>query len=69
MAHATVNLAHFGFFDVIRNTFADLRAAAAERSAYQRTYNELSRLTDRELSDIGLRRCDIAEVCAKSARG
>lgn len=69
MANTTVNHVEFGFADMVRSFFADLRTAAFERAAYHRTYSELSRLTDRELADIGLRRCDIEEICARSARG
>jgi uncharacterized protein YjiS (DUF1127 family) len=31
-------------------------------SAYRRTTNELARLTDRELGDLGIARCDINRV-------
>jgi uncharacterized protein YjiS (DUF1127 family) len=39
----------------IKETFKRYRTA-------KRTMNELSRLTDRELSDIGIARCDIRAV-------
>ena len=68
MAHTTTHV-EFGFADSLRTAFSNLRAAAAQRAAYYRTYSELSRLTDRELADIGLRRCDIADVCTKAAHG
>ncbi|MEP2715532.1 DUF1127 domain-containing protein [Pseudophaeobacter sp.] len=32
---------------------------------YKRTYAQLSRLTNRELADIGVRRCDIADIARK----
>ena len=35
----------------------------------RRTYNELSRLTTRELDDLGISRADIAEVARRSVRG
>jgi len=51
---------------------ARLRAFAAQAASnwarsreYKRTYAELSRLSNRELADIGLRRCDIAEIAYK----
>ncbi|WP_127115623.1 DUF1127 domain-containing protein [Shimia sediminis] len=68
MTNATIAIAEFGFFNAFRDFFADLRVTWAERTAFHRTYNELSNLTDRELADIGLRRSDIAEVCAQAAR-
>lgn len=36
------------------------------RRVYNRTYKELQRLTDRELYDIGLSRCDIAAIAQES---
>lgn len=51
---------------------ARLRALVAQASAnwemsreYKRTYAQLSRLTNRELADIGVRRCDIADIARK----
>ncbi|MBW8267884.1 DUF1127 domain-containing protein [Caldovatus aquaticus] len=41
---------------------AALARAIAEYPARQRAYDELSRLSDRELRDIGLSRSDIARV-------
>ena len=39
------------------------------RRAYNRTYRELSKLSDKELLDIGLARYDIAEIARESATG
>ena len=39
------------------------------RRAYNRTYRELSKLSDYELSDIGMTRYDIAEIARESATG
>lgn len=36
-----------------------------ERIRYRVTMNELSSLTDRELTDIGINRCDIPRVAEK----
>jgi len=41
----------------------------AMRRAYNKTYNELSKLSDYELSDIGMTRYDIAEIARESATG
>lgn len=35
-------------------------------AAYKRTLNELSRLTDRELHDIGVHRCDIHRIAEEA---
>ena len=68
MAH-TATLTHSGFNLSAR--FADLvtrfqrgRAQAAE---YNRTFSELQRLSDRELNDIGIRRCDIVDIAREHA--
>ncbi len=46
-----------------------LQAAARERAVYAKTVRELDRLSDRELSDIGLGRSDIHDVARKTALG
>ena len=38
------------------------RATWARNTAYKRTFNELDRLSNRELADIGIRRCDIEDI-------
>ncbi|NUH65957.1 DUF1127 domain-containing protein [Sulfitobacter sp. S0837] len=52
-----------------RSRFASLWAATTEawarRAAYRRTLNELHALSDRELADIGLARCDIRRVAGE----
>ena len=40
----------------------------AARQVYNRTYKELSWLSDKELSDIGLCRYDIHDIAQESAR-
>ncbi|WP_170403687.1 DUF1127 domain-containing protein [Ruegeria arenilitoris] len=51
------------------NLFARIAEFAAKvketytlRAEYNRTYSELQGLTDRELNDIGVRRCDIKDI-------
>ncbi len=39
------------------------------RKIYNRTYRELSKLSDRELHDIGLSRYDIAAIAEESVTG
>jgi uncharacterized protein YjiS (DUF1127 family) len=41
---------------------ARLLTAWAQRKEMQRTYRELDSLSDRELNDIGISRCDIRRV-------
>ncbi len=39
-----------------------VKESYALRAEYNRTYSELQGLTDRELNDIGVRRCDIKDI-------
>jgi uncharacterized protein YjiS (DUF1127 family) len=41
---------------------AKVKEAYVLRAEYNRTYSELQGLTDRELNDIGVRRCDIKDI-------
>ncbi len=63
MAH-TATLTHGGFNLSARfaNLIERVKTNRAQASEYNRTYTELQRLTNRELDDIGLRRCDIADI-------
>ncbi|WP_170342958.1 DUF1127 domain-containing protein [Ruegeria arenilitoris] len=68
MAH-TVTLTHGGFNLTARiaNLIERVKENRARASEYTRTYTELQRLSDRELNDIGIRRCDIADVAREHA--
>jgi uncharacterized protein YjiS (DUF1127 family) len=48
---------------------ATLRDALARQTAFERTVAELSALSDRDLADIGIPRCDIRAVARDSVRG
>ncbi|WP_170476967.1 DUF1127 domain-containing protein [Ruegeria arenilitoris] len=63
MAHTTA-LAHGGFnlSARIAKFVEGLKETRTKAIEYHRTYNELQRLSNRELDDIGLRRCDIADI-------
>jgi uncharacterized protein YjiS (DUF1127 family) len=49
-----------------KNMITQLRNAIKRHATVRRTTAELSRLTDRELGDLGIARCDITRV-ARSA--
>ena len=66
MAYTTTH-APYGVVERLRAFVETLRENAAQRAAYRRTYRELSRLTNRELADIGLRRCDLETTWAQVA--
>jgi uncharacterized protein YjiS (DUF1127 family) len=52
----------FGLIARLRSAVADLSASWAQSREYKRTYTQLDRLSNRELADIGVRRCDIADI-------
>ncbi|WP_170526380.1 DUF1127 domain-containing protein [Ruegeria arenilitoris] len=68
MAH-TATLTHGGFNLTARiaNLIQRVKENRARASEYTRTYTELQRLSDRELNDIGIRRCDIADIAREHA--
>ncbi len=45
----------------------DMILTSKRRTLFNRTYKELSKLTNRELADIGLSRSDIADVARQGA--
>ena len=56
----------------LMNSLRDLLVSLAERKkthdAYTKTFNELSRMSDRDLLDIGLSRGDIPRIADESTR-
>lgn len=67
MAHAlltpkTTSLGISIFALKIVNTISNLITFFEKRSAARKAYRELHRLSNRELSDIGISRCDIYNV-------
>lgn len=48
---------------------ARLGAALADRRRYRQTVGELSRLSDRDLSDLGVHRASIRDVAWESVYG
>lgn len=52
----------------IRRFLANWAAWSAERRAYREAVSELSALTDRNLVDIGIARCDIPAVAREAAK-
>jgi len=67
----TQNLAtEFGHADLIHRiaTFATpLRLVLRRRAAYNKTLNELSSCTDRDLNDLGIARYDIPRIAREAA--
>ena len=65
MTTATLTNTGFNFGTRIADMITRIKTARARAAEYQRTYTELQRLTNRELDDIGIRRCDIADIAHK----
>ncbi len=68
MAH-TATLTHGGFnlSDLIASFVERVKENRARAAEYSRTYRELQSLSNRELDDIGVRRCDIADIARDHA--
>ncbi len=64
MAHA-ITASHTGFGTRFWAFVDQIRQARAKAAEYNRTYTELQSLTNRELDDIGVRRCDISDIAHK----
>jgi uncharacterized protein YjiS (DUF1127 family) len=54
-----------GIVAALRNIYAGLVDGYRMRNEYQRTVEELQRLSERELADIGLVRADIPAAAAR----
>ncbi len=68
MAHtATLTPSTLNFSARVSALIERIKVARARAAEYQRTYSELQRLSNRELDDIGVRRCDIADIARKHA--
>jgi uncharacterized protein YjiS (DUF1127 family) len=52
----------------LRNLLAGWRRELAAHRVFERTYNELASLTDRELADIGVSRSQIVDISWDAAR-
>ena len=57
------------FADILRAQFDDVKTAIAQRRTFKATFNELAVLSNRELADLGIFRCDIKRISLKAAYG
>lgn len=53
----------------LRTSLEQARLRARKRRKFNRTCDELDKLTDRQLSDLGIARCDIARVARAASDG
>lgn len=58
-----------GLWDRLVATLGELKAAQQRRAVYQRTLRELEALTDKDLTDLGISRIQIADVAREAAYG
>ena len=52
----------------MQNLLNNISKSIAKYNRYRRTFRELSNLTNRELADIGIARCDIPNVASNLVR-
>jgi uncharacterized protein YjiS (DUF1127 family) len=70
MSIALTNAPTFGgLFARVFAALGTLAESRARRAAYNQTRRELGRLSDRELTDIGLSRASIDNVAAEACKG
>ncbi|MBL8561662.1 MAG: DUF1127 domain-containing protein [Gemmobacter sp.] len=55
--------------DLVANIAVNVKAALARRAIYSRTLAELNALSDRDLSDLGVSRHQIADLAREAAYG
>jgi uncharacterized protein YjiS (DUF1127 family) len=60
--------AQTAFDATFRSAFGDLRQWLRSWRKHRQTYNELMRLSERELEDLGIRRMDIFDARAQHGR-
>lgn len=68
MAYASSNtVSGFSFSAMLHNAAEAYKTARARRALYNRTYDELASLSDRDLADIGVARSDIQAIARQEA--
>ena len=67
MAYANSRLASFSVRDRVLSVVETLKDAMGRRRTYARTLHELSALSDRDLTDLGLSRANIHQVAREAA--
>jgi len=70
MAYAlNTTFASSSFVARLRGAVETARTSWDLHTEYKRTFNELDALTDRDLADIGIRRCDITDLARTHVYG
>ncbi len=63
----TPTLAGFSLRGRLRELISAMKTARARRAAFDRAYNELRRMDDREMNDLGLSRSDFVDLAEAEA--
>ena len=67
MAYVNSRSASLSFSDRVSSVVKMVREAVARRQLFNQTLAELSALSDRDLTDLGLSRSSIADVAREAA--
>ena len=67
MAYVNSRSASLGFADRFQSVVKTVKEAVARRALYNQTLSELSSLTDRDLTDLGLSRSSIADIAREAS--
>lgn len=62
MTTLTISKTYCAICDKISKLYTDLKAYYKARRSYKETFNTLSRLSDKDLNDIGICRGDITHI-------
>lgn len=62
MTHYVLTAANWLDFSGLTNRIRDIKKSYNQHKAFKETVHELSKLSDSELRDIGLSRCDIYSI-------
>ncbi|MCF8482080.1 MAG: DUF1127 domain-containing protein [Rhodospirillum sp.] len=67
----TTSISHnrLDVFALFGQMIAHLRVSLAQWRAFRRTYDELNTMSDAELDDLDMRRCDLRDIAWRAVRG
>lgn len=63
-----IRFADAGLFAAIRKQVAAMKTAYAQNLVFRQTVAEMSKLTDRDLTDLGIARSEIRNIALEAAR-
>jgi len=69
MAYTTTTTFNAGLTARVSEFFGSIATGFANRRLYQKTFNELNALSDRELQDLGLSRSGLSSIAREAVYG